>query len=55
MEFKRFASHGHDNPMAMDSVKRHLRSYPIKRNTWGTKRKSSKSDALKKKIDQVEK
>lgn len=38
MEYKRFASHGSDNPMSDVSMKRRFRGYPLKRNTFGVKK-----------------
>lgn len=42
MDFKRFASHGSENPLSNQSVKRSLREYPLKRNSYGKKREMAK-------------
>lgn len=49
MDYKQFSSHGSKNPHSDISVRRTLREYPIKRNTFG----KSKSKAIKNKLTQT--
>lgn len=51
MNYKKFSSHGSDNPHSDVSMKRMVRSYPAKRKTFGMK-KSAKSEALRKKMEE---